>query len=46
MVPFGIVRQGLKFRDQLENMLGTRTNVLINILRRIEHEILRQITDN
>ncbi len=44
-VALGIVRQRFKFGDQTQNVLRAVANVFQNILRRIKHEILRQIAD-
>ena len=46
LVPFRVVRQRFKFRDQIEHVLRAVADVFVHILRRIEHEILRQIADD
>ena len=43
LVPFRVVRQRFKFRDQIQHRFRAVADVFVNILRRIEHEILRQI---
>ena len=45
-VPLRVVRQRFKLRDQVEHRLRTIVDVLINRLRRIQHEILWQIADD
>ena len=42
-MPLGVVRQRFKFRDQIQHVLRAVADVFLHILRRIEHEILRQI---
>ena len=46
LVPLRVVRQRFKFRDQIEHVLRAVADVFVNVLRRIEHEILRQIADD
>ena len=44
-VAFRVVRQRFKFGNQTQNVLRAVANVFQDILRGIEHEILRQIAD-
>ncbi len=46
LVAFRVVRQRFKFRDQIEHVLRAVADVFEHILRRIEHEILRQVADD
>ena len=46
LVPFRVVRQRFKFRDQIQHVLRAVADVFVHVLRRIQHEILRQITDH
>ena len=41
---FGVVRKGFELGDEIQNVLRPRADVVVNIFRGIEHEILRQVT--
>ena len=43
LVPFRVVRQRFEFGDEVEDVLRAVADVFMNVFRRIEHEILRQI---
>ena len=43
LVALRVMRQRFKLRDQIHDVLRAVADVFINIFRRIEHEILRQI---
>ena len=46
LVPFRLGGQRFKLRNQVEHVLRAIADVLLNRLCRIEHEILRQVTDD
>ena len=46
LVTFRVVRQRFKLRYQIQHRLSTVVDVFIDRLRRVQHEILRQIADH
>ena len=46
LVAFRVMRQRFKFRNQIEHRLRAVADVFEHVLRRIEHEILRQVADD